>query len=196
MPMHQLFTLAVLLELSSATMWNNNRGRAYGSDGYYNQRPYPMFVGCYPGQQEVKGHVFWACQNGAMVPTGCIIPTTKQRILAGAKSTDDQYLWYCSPELGGRLTIGTVACIYNGDIVEGGTLFVKGNYLYSCIINEKNQVQVELTGCVSDNGIQVGDESTVTVGGRLMMCSKMPDGTVGLVPAPKQPFIEIKFKRS
>lgn len=120
------------------------------------------------------GNYWYECQNGQVVPKGCL-SEEKRRIDVGGTYDNKQYRMQCTKDQDGFLTVIYVACIYEGSEHDVGSQWNDGTAFYTCV-KDGNNVRVHTLGCV-DQGRPMKFDERVAKGDFIYQCRKSTDGT-------------------
>jgi len=107
---------------------------------------------CAGGYQEgavvEKGSYWYLCQQGVLVPQGCVV--NGQRLHVGDRASESRFQMQCMKTQEGYFQMEQVACIKDGNIVQPDQNFESGSTWFTCVRNGPF-LQLRLGGCIIDN---------------------------------------------
>jgi hypothetical protein len=125
------------------------------------------------GEQFNEGRYWYECQNGQIVPKGCLDDNNNRVPIDGTYDTK-QYRMQCIKGSDGFLTVIYKACMQNGEH-DVGSQWDDGTAYFTCV-QQGNNVRVITLGCV-DQGKPMKLDDRVAKGDFVYKCAKSTDGT-------------------
>lgn len=126
------------------------------------------------GEQFNEGRYWYECQNGVVIPKGCLDENDK-RVDIDATYDTNTYRMQCVKNNDGFLTVIYKACMLNGAEHDVGSQWDDGTAYFTCV-KESSDVRVITLGCV-DQGKPLKLEERVAKGDFIYQCKKTTDGT-------------------
>jgi hypothetical protein len=121
-----------------------------------------------------RGHYWYQCTNGQLVPKGCL---TENNARIGVLETYDSknVRLQCVVSSEGYLSFAYKSCISDGRAREVGETWEEGKYWYECKKdNTGNGLSTERRGCV-DQGRRLNFDERVTKGDFVFVCKEKVD---------------------
>jgi len=126
------------------------------------------------GSQMDVGRYWYECNNGQMIPKGCL--TEEGRRVETDRTFDNKdYRMQCVMGSDGYLTVIYKACVLNGAEHDVNSQWDDGNAYYTCVKDGSN-VRVSMLGCM-DQGRTTKFDERVAKGDFIYQCKKSTDGT-------------------
>jgi hypothetical protein len=126
------------------------------------------------GEKFNEGRYWYECNNGQIVPKGCLDDDDNRIDIDGTFDTK-QYRMQCLQDNDGFLTMIFKACMLNGAEHDVGSQWDDGTAFFTCV-KEGNNVRVITLGCV-DQGKPMKLDDRVAKGDFIYQCKKATDGT-------------------
>lgn len=133
------------------------------------------------GTEVNMGRYWYACNDGQLVPRGCLDESGQRIPISGTYKTSNQnYKLQCVVDASGNLAFTYKSCVYNG--VERAPLeeWEDGKYYYRCE-RDGDYLRVNPAGCM-DQGNRVGLNERVTKGDFIYQCRRSVNGTCSMCP--------------
>jgi len=156
------FFSLVLLALFASNVSGNSSGNRQCPGGYSH------------GTQMDVGRYWYECQDGQVVPKGCLADNG-QRVDIGSTYDTKDFRMLCKLGADGYLTVTYKACMLQGSSHDVGSQWDDGTAFYTCV-QEGNNVRVVTIGCV-DQGRPLKLDERVAKGDFVYQCKKSSDGT-------------------
>jgi hypothetical protein len=126
------------------------------------------------GSQMDVGRYWYECNNGQMIPKGCLAEDG-HRVDVGSTFDTDDYRMQCVLGSDGFLTVIYKACMFKNAEHDVGTQWDDGTAFYTCV-KDGNNVRVRMLGCV-DQGRPMKFDDRVAKGDFIYQCKKSTDGS-------------------
>lgn len=120
------------------------------------------------------GRYWYECQNGQVIPKGCVAEDG-HRVDVDSTFDTATYRMQCVMGPDGFLTVTYKACMLQGSGHDVGSQWDDGVAFYNCM-KEGNNVRVTMLGCI-DQGNPLKFDERVAKGDFIYQCKKVTDGT-------------------
>lgn len=126
------------------------------------------------GSQMDVGRYWYECNNGQMIPKGCLTEEGR-RVNTDQTFDNKDYRMQCVMGSDGYLTVIYKACVQRGAEHDVNSQWDDGTAYYTCVKDGSN-VRVNVLGCV-DQGRTTKFDERVAKGDFIYQCKKSTDGT-------------------
>lgn len=126
------------------------------------------------GSQMDVGRYWYECNDGQMLPKGCLSDDGR-RVETGETFDTKENRMQCVMGPDGFLTIIYKACVFQGGEHDVGSQWDDGTAFYTCVKDGSN-VRVTMLGCV-DQGRPMKFDDRVAKGDFIYQCKKSSDGS-------------------
>lgn len=120
------------------------------------------------------GRYWYECQNGQVIPKGCLSEDGR-RVDIDSTFDTPTYRMQCVMGSDGYLTVTYKACILQGSGHDVGSQWDDGVAFYNCV-KEGSNVRVTMLGCI-DQGNPLKFDERVAKSDFIYQCKKATDGT-------------------
>jgi len=146
----------------------------YASNAFAESSGARSCPGGYAHGTQVDVERYWyECQDGQLVPKGCI--SNGNRVTVDSTFDTDDYRMKCVLGSDGFLTVKYQGCMSRGSGHDVGSQWDDGTAFYTCVQDGSN-VRVITLGCV-DQGRPLKLDERVAKGDFVYQCNKATDGT-------------------